>query len=154
MSDLYNVADSIYILAYRGWLEFSEFYTVSNLWLDYIINRTDKDITLCLLSFQNINQIHKVIQTSKSFSCNSRIFLGLQPKSIFYLQLPFFCSCFQSRKQLYIHKCPFVHLFVCPSFSHRNPSTAWNQHPSTFIILHSSFLHFATYKLFSLLLNH
>ena len=104
MSDLYNVADSIYILAYRGRLEFSEFYIVSNLWLDFIINRTDKDITLCLLSFQNINQIHKVIQTSKSFSCNSRIFLGLQPKSIFYLQLPFFCSCFQLRKQLYIHK--------------------------------------------------
>ena len=57
---------------------------------------------------------------------------------------------FQLRKWLYIHK----FLFVC----HRNPSTAWNHHPSsfilhpsTFIILHLSFLHFATFKLFSLL---
>ena len=32
---------------------------------------------------------------------------------------------FQSPKQLYIHKCPFVHSFVCsfvrPYISHRNP---------------------------------
>ena len=28
-----------------------------------------------------------------------------------------------------------VHLFVC----HRNPSTAWNHHPSSFILQHSSF---------------
>ena len=43
----------------------------------------------------------------------------------------------------------------------QNPSTAWNHHPSSFIlhpssffiILHSSFLHFATFKLFSLFQN-
>ena len=65
---------------------------------------------------------------------------------------------FQSRKRLYIHKCPSVRLSVRQSVSHRNPSTAWNHHPSsfilhpsTFIILHLSFLHFATFKLFSLL---
>ena len=66
---------------------------------------------------------------------------------------------FQSR--LYNHKC----LFVRPLVSLQNPSTAWNHHPSSFIIhpssffihpslffinLHSSLLHFATFKLFSL----
>ena len=44
-----------------------------------------------------------------------------------------------------------VCLFVCPSVLKQNPSTAWNPHLySSFIILHSSFLHFATFKLFSL----
>ena len=57
--------------------------------------------------------------------------------------------------------CSFVRLSVCL----QNPSTASNHHPpsfilhlssffihpsSLFIILHSSFLHFATFKLFSL----
>ena len=65
---------------------------------------------------------------------------------------------FQSRKWLYNHKCPLL-------VHQQNPSTAWNQHPSSFIlhpssffiypsssiiILHSSFLHFTTCKLFSL----
>ena len=40
--------------------------------------------------------------------------------------------CFQSRKRLYIHK--------CLSVNHRNPSTAWNHHPSSFILQHSSFI--------------
>jgi len=54
---------------------------------------------------------------------------------------------FQSRKRLYINKCPFVRLSV----SHRNLSTAWNHHPSSFFIHPPSFyLHFATFKLFSL----
>ena len=54
---------------------------------------------------------------------------------------------------------------VCPSVCQQNHSTAWNHHSSSlilhpssffihpsslFIILHSSFLHFATFKLFSL----
>ena len=53
-----------------------------------------------------------------------------------------------------LHSHMSVHLYNCLSISH--PSTAWNRHPSsfiiqpsTFIILHSSFLHFATFKLFS-----
>ena len=49
---------------------------------------------------------------------------------------------------------------VRSSVSHRNPSTAWNHHPSSFILQPSSFfihpssfyLHFATFKLFSLFL--
>ena len=51
---------------------------------------------------------------------------------------------FQSRKQLYNHKChhPSSFIFHTSSFF---------IHPSSsFIILHSSFLHFATFKLFSL----
>ena len=64
---------------------------------------------------------------------------------------------FQSRKRLYNHQCPSVSPLVCQ----QNPSTAWNHHPSSFfihpslffIILHSSFLHFATFKLFSLLFH-
>ena len=62
-------------------------------------------------------------------------------------------KCFQSREQLYIHKCPFVCSFFRLSVSDRNPSTAWNHHPSSFIFLHHSslfYLHFATLKLFSL----
>ena len=61
--------------------------------------------------------------------------------------------------------CPFVRSFVRSSVRLQNPSTAWNHHPSSFIflpssffihpsslfiIIHSSFLHFATFKLFSL----
>ena len=32
-----------------------------------------------------------------------------------------------------------VYLLVCLSVRHQNPSTAWNHHPSSFIIHHSSF---------------
>ena len=60
---------------------------------------------------------------------------------------------FQSRKRLYIHQCPLVR----QSVRKQNPSTAWNHHHSSFIILyspfiilHSYFLHIATFKLFSL----
>ena len=42
---------------------------------------------------------------------------------------------------------------VRSSVCYQNPSTAWNHHPSSSIILHSSFLHFATFRLFSLLRN-
>ena len=49
---------------------------------------------------------------------------------------------FQSRKRLYIHKC----LSVCLSVSHKT-----HQQLEIIIIQHSSFLHFAAFKLFSLL---
>ena len=65
---------------------------------------------------------------------------------------------FQSQKWLYnqmsIH--PFVCSSVCPSVcSSSKPlnslkSSSFVINPSSFIILHSSFLHFATFKLFSL----
>ena len=70
---------------------------------------------------------------------------------------------FQSQKRLYIHKC-------CPSICLSSKplnilkSSSFIIHPSTFIILHhpsssfiilhSSFLHFVTFKLFSLLVLH
>ena len=37
---------------------------------------------------------------------------------------------FQSRKRLYIHKCPSVRPFVCPS---QKPLNSWNHHHSSFI---------------------
>ena len=64
---------------------------------------------------------------------------------------------FKLQKLLYNHKCPSVCL-VYSFISYQNPSTAWNHppspfipHHSSFIILHASFLHSATFKLFSLL---
>ena len=45
-----------------------------------------------------------------------------------------------------LHSQMSVRSFVCPSVSHRNPSTAWNHHPSSFILqprsffLHPSFI--------------
>ena len=68
---------------------------------------------------------------------------------------------FQSQKQQ--SKCLFDCSFVSLSVLKQNYSTAWNHHPSSFIfqpssffshtsfiLLNSSFLHFATFKLFSL----
>ena len=54
------------------------------------------------------------------------------------LSLWFLILCFQSRKQLYIHKCPFVCLFRS-SFINQNPSTVRNHHPSSFNLHPSSF---------------
>jgi len=68
---------------------------------------------------------------------------------------------FQSRKRLYNHKCLFVRLSVRPSVCKTpqqleiiilHPSSFFIHPSSYFIILHSSFLHFATFKLFSLFL--
>merc|ERR1711862_953989 len=56
----------------------------------------------------------------------------------------------------YIHKCPFVRSSVRQSVSQSQKplnslkSSSSIIHPSTLIIFHSSFLHFATFKLFSL----
>ena len=46
---------------------------------------------------------------------------------------------------------PSVCLSVSQSVHQQKPSTAWNHHPSSFFILHLSFPHLATFKLFSLL---
>ena len=71
----------------------------------------------------------------------------------------YFHKYFQSQKQVYIHKylsvclsVTNVHQFICQSKKPLNSlkSSSFIIHPSTFIILHSSFLHFATFKLFSL----
>ena len=54
-----------------------------------------------------------------------------------YHWLTFLLSCFQLHKRLYIHKCLSIHLSVCLS---SNPLNSLKS---------SSFLHFATFKLFS-----
>ena len=59
----------------------------------------------------------------------------------------FFAGChkicsFQSRKRLYIHKCPSVRSFVCPSVTkplNSLKSSSFILHHSSFIIHHSSF---------------
>ena len=53
---------------------------------------------------------------------------------------------FQSQKRLYIHKCPFVHLSVKET-PQQLEIIILHHSSSTFIILHSSFLNFATFKL-------
>ena len=55
---------------------------------------------------------------------------------------------FQSRKRLYNHKCPSVS--VSPKPINSLKSSSFITHPSSFSFLHSSFLHLATFKLFSL----
>ena len=83
-----------------------------------------------------------LIEASTPFVSLRVILVHLNMKVIF----------FQSRKRLYNHKC----LFVCPSVrSSAKPFNSLNSssfiiHTSSLIILHSSFLHFATFKLFSL----
>ena len=62
---------------------------------------------------------------------------------------------FQPWRRLYIHKCPFVCLTICKTPQQLeiiiiHQLSVISLH-SSFIILHSSFLHFATFKLFSLL---
>ena len=93
------------------------FHFLSSLyWYDHEINEL-----FWFLSF--------ICSTTSAHQSNS---LAWKPFLLFLSYLGF-----QSQRQLYIHKCLFVSLLV----SLQNPSTAWNHHPSSFIILHSFILH-------------
>ena len=61
----------------------------------------------------------------------------------FISRLLSFSACFQSRKRLYNHQCLFVRPFVCLSSKPLNSlkSSSFIIHLSSFIILHSSFIH-------------
>ena len=84
---------------------------------------------------------------SMPFSCKSQSLLVVSVIVVGCPDQKFEISLFSSKSN---SKFTNVHYSACLSVHNQNSLKAPNHHPSSFIILHSTFLHFVTFKLFSL----